>query len=121
MPKNIKDIFKLCRSTYYWGTHIRQAIKKIAEYPVTEVVIEEKMEALKKQWEEIFEKFKIFSLHKSIGCTFFTYGNYFASIVFPFERKFTCPMCKKEFFENQVTYKFTKFFVLVFPYYSGEF
>lgn len=117
IPKNIKKLFKLCRSTYYWGTLIRQAIKKIAEYPVTDIIIETKEDGQRKKWEAIFnDTLKISNLHKSLGCTYFTYGNYFASVVFPIRKKLVCPICSRvrkeelrEYSTNEINYKFEKF------------
>jgi hypothetical protein len=106
MPKNIKEIFRWCR--YYFANNqvIFAAISKLAEYPVTDIVWDTADETIKKKSNEVFvETLKIKRFLIMCGLDYFTYGNAFISINYPFERFLKCAECKKEEKIERAKYK----------------
>lgn len=122
LPPTVKELFKWCRYYYKTSELIHPVIYKMAEYPVTDLVFEpEDEEGGANQGGERLEQilqedFAIKSLLIEIGLDYFTYGNAFVSIYFPFKRFLVCKSCKeKNQFEDFKEYgpkgdlKFQKF------------
>lgn len=103
-PNDVKESFKMARVIYYTNGLVRQAIKKLAEYAITNLeysasddkdsgLSETEIEML---YKEIFEdtmEIKRFLI--GVGLDYFVYGNAFTTIYFPFERRLTCPHCSE--------------------------
>jgi len=122
LPPSVKELFKWCRYYYKTSELIHPVIYKMAEYPVTDLVFEpedeeEGVDQGGERLEQILqEEFAIKSLLIEIGLDYFTYGNAFVSIYFPFKRFLVCKNCKeKNQFEDFKEYgpkgdlKFQKF------------
>ena len=122
LPPTVKELFKWCRYYYKTSELIHPVIFKMAEYPVTDLVFEPEDEEEGanqggERLEQILqEDFAIKSLLIEIGLDYFTYGNAFVSIYFPFKRFLVCKSCKeKNQFEDFKEYgpkgdlKFQKF------------
>lgn len=103
-PRNIKDAFPLARTIFYTNGLVRQAIKKLAEYSITdlEFVAPEEGSGMRKDeiqdvYERIFSKqLDIKKFLISVGLDYFVYGNAFVSIYFPFKRMLTCQSCEEQ-------------------------
>jgi hypothetical protein len=114
MPPTVKELFKWCK--YYFYTHpiINPVVYKMAEYPITEILYQEindqedqdkagkgetgePDEVTKMAYQEILEKFiDIKTALINCGLDYFTYGNCFVSISYPFIRMLKCPSCNAE-------------------------
>jgi phenylpropionate dioxygenase-like ring-hydroxylating dioxygenase large terminal subunit len=106
-PRKLKDLFRWVEYLYYNSAHIFAALKKFAEYPVTDITIKSNDEALTKNWERV--------LHKSLrakkvaictGLDLHLYGNSFISIYHPFNRFLICNSCKARTNVQKIKYKF---------------
>ena len=92
-PKSYDEMFKWSRWLYDNVGVVKQAIRKMAIYPVTYLVVDGDIE------DEFWSKFlsdtiKIRSVAQEIGFDYFVYGNAILSVIFPFIKQFTCPKCK---------------------------
>jgi hypothetical protein len=115
MPPTVKELFKWC--TYYFYTHpiINPVVYKMAEYPITELLYHKKDVAedskqnkkddkkvepdsiIKDAYKEVLEKIlDIKSFLINSGLDYFTFGNTFVSLSFPFIRYLQCMGCKKK-------------------------
>jgi len=110
MPPTVKELFKWCKFYYYTHPIINPTIFKMAEYPITELIYQEKESQFKegvdkdepdeettKRYKKIFEQIldiKTFLIN--VGLNFFTFGNAFVSINYPFTRFVKCNSCGHE-------------------------
>ena len=98
LPKSIKEIFKLSKYFYTVDHVISAAVYKLAEYPITDIIYDTEIPALKELYEEILEeRLEIKRLLVEIGLNYNLYGNVFISIIPPFVRKFIGKNSKKEY------------------------
>ena len=44
IPKNIKTLFKYCRTFFYTNAFIRNVITKLTEYPITDILLDSSKE-----------------------------------------------------------------------------
>lgn len=96
MPPTIRELFRWCTFYFYNSPLIGSAIKKISRYPITDLILEDKMESTKDTWEKILVKgLKIKDRMMEVNLDAHTYGNCFVSLHFPFTRFLTCTNCKK--------------------------
>lgn len=119
-PSTVKDLFKWCKYYFYSNPIVNAIIQKISEYPITDLIYEfsEKSEDKKigsgkstnNRLKYIFETIlnvRGFLIEKHLD--FFTYGNAFVSISFPFKRFLVCPNCNNDEPIDTVQYKFQTF------------
>lgn len=98
MPPNIKELFKWCTFYYYNSPLIGSALKKVARYPITDLIIEDESEKIRVLWDNILNKtLKIKNVAMEINLDYFVYGNAFLSMHFPFSRYLICRSCNKRF------------------------
>lgn len=101
LPPNIKELFKWCRYYYKTSPLIHPVIFKMAEYPVTDILFEVPKESghVDKQVLELEQFLRdelgIKERLIEIGLDYFTYGNAFPTIYFPFKRFLICPVCEE--------------------------
>jgi len=95
LPKDIKTLFKYCRTFFYKNGFINSVITKMSEYPITKIIFDTKMtDVEKKKYEELFGHYlKVKSLLIQIGLDYMTYGNAFVSSNMKFNRYLKCPRC----------------------------
>jgi len=81
IPKNIKTLFKFCRSFFYTNGFLRNVITKLTEYPITDLLYSTTIdEATRDLYDQaLHRKLKIKSLLIEIGLDYYTYGNAFVS------------------------------------------
>ena len=107
MPITVKHMFKWC--AYYFLTNpiINPIITNLAEYPITEIIVHETDNKVKEKWKDLIEnQFDLRAFLIEVGLDYFTYGNAFVSIHFPFNKYLICPNCEhKDKIEN-CDYKF---------------
>lgn len=114
MPPTVKELFRWCAYFFYKDPMIGSVVTKIAEYPVTDFIYNSAEPHVKDGWKRLIEdelNMKPFLIE--IGLDFFTYGNSFISINFPFVRWISCPTpgcgCKHKLADPSFEYKFVNF------------
>ncbi len=107
LPTSISQMFKWCRYYFLTSPLINAVTYKMAEYPITQIVVDEKDSELRDWWEDTIEnKIRLRSFQIETGLDFFCYGNAFISVHFPFEKLLICQNCKYETKIQKANYKF---------------
>lgn len=101
MPTNIKEMFRWCRYYYKTSSLVSPVVYKMAEYPITDLVFEPQNKELESTNSENLERvlredIDVKSMLILIGLDYFTYGNAFVTIYFPFTRFLRCSACNSE-------------------------
>jgi len=107
-PRKLKDLFRWVEYLYYNSAHVFAALKKFAEYPVTEINIETSEETLKDNWKRVLDK-SVRARNVAIcsGLDVQLYGNSFTSVYHPFNRFLICKACNARTNIKKIAYKFT--------------
>jgi len=107
IPKNIKTLFKFCRTFFYTSGFLRNVVTKLTEYPITDILYASTTDqATKEKYDTaLHRKLKIKSFLIEIGLDFFTYGNCFISTYIKPTRFLKCPSCKESSSIKEVSYK----------------
>lgn len=95
-PAEVKSLFKWCKYFFYKDPVIGPVVKKLASYPITEIVYstEDDNDNIKKVYRHIMEKvLDARTVMTNAGIAYFTYGNAILSIYYPFSRNLICPKC----------------------------
>lgn len=96
MPPTIKELFRWCTFYYYNSPLMGAAIRKIARYPITDLIFEDEHETVRELWSTIFNDIlKIKSKKLEINLDNKAYGNGFVSLHKPFTRFLICHVCRK--------------------------
>jgi hypothetical protein len=114
LPSTVKQMFRWCRYYYLTNPLISATVNKMAEYPITDILIDDENTGLKKKWEEFFED--VIQLRPFLieaGLFYMCYGNAIVSISHPFVKWLTCPFCKSKEQAHQAKFQFreTKFYL----------
>ena len=97
IPKNIKTLFKFCRTFFYTSGFLRNVVTKLTEYPITDILYDPNTDSATREKYDIalHRKLKIKSFLIEVGLDFFTYGNCFISTTVMRHccpgMSFTCP------------------------------
>ena len=97
LPKSVKELFRFCE--YYWLTNplINSVISKMSEYPITDILLDMDEEEMKKRWESLIDDhLALRSFLIEVGLDYYTYGNCYVSISYPFQKILTCKSCGAE-------------------------
>lgn len=115
-PRKLKDLFRWVEYLYYNSAHIFAALKKFAEYPITDIVVDTNDEALTNNWTRVLiKKLKAKGVSIKTGLDLQLYGNSFISLYHPFNRFLICDSCNARTGIRKVKYKF-KLKALSFSY-----
>lgn len=111
IPRNIKTLFKYCRTFFYTNGFLHNVITKLTEYPITDLLFMGDLDsATKKKYLELLHRhIKIKSFLIEIGLDYFTYGNSFISFNLKFKRFLVCPVCTTEHQIEHVNYKLKRY------------
>ena len=91
-PSNIKTIFKWCRELVLSDAAISGAIHKLAEAPITDLIVEHDEAVIQKRWEELLsKKLKVRERMFDAGMDLVAYSNAFLSLEKPVERYLVSP------------------------------
>jgi len=78
----------------------------MAEYPITEIVVNEVNKTTKEKWEHILgQHLRIRAFQVEAGLDYFTYGICIITMHFPFEKYLACTNCKFEDKASNLKYK----------------
>lgn len=96
LPSSMKALLQWCRYYYLVNPLIHTVVHKMSEYPVTEIVIEDENDALRKRWEKLFNDLRMRAFQIEVGLDYHCYGTCIVTIHFPFEKWLICsnPGCK---------------------------
>lgn len=98
LPTSIKQMFRWCRYYFLTNPLINAVTYKMAEYPITDIIIDEEDSEQRSRWADMIEHhFKIRSVEIEAGLDYFCYGIALLSLYFPFEKFLICPTCKTEY------------------------
>ena len=98
MPPTVKELFKW---VYFYATNnsfLGPALNKIARYPVTDLIIEDKNDKIVEFWKILLVntlQIKLFQMETNFDLV--TYGNAFVTIHYPFSRMLECGNCKERY------------------------
>ena len=91
-PNSIKDIFQWCRYFVLSDPAISGIIHKMAEAPITELVVEDEHEAVQKRWEDLLQRqLKVREKMLEGGMDLMAYSNAFLSLEKPVTRFLISP------------------------------
>lgn len=94
-PRTTRELLQYARIYYWTQPLISATLSKLARYPVTDVIITHKVDAVRQRWEWFLkEHLKIRSLLISVHLDMLVQGNAFLSIIYPFIRQLVCTSCK---------------------------
>lgn len=101
LPSSFKTMLRWCRYYFLTNPIINAVVYKMAEYPVTDLIIDEQGENLRDQWDLFFRNtIQLKRTLVEIGLDYGAYGNAFVSLHYPFRKYLKCPVCG---YANQVS------------------
>jgi hypothetical protein len=107
LPDTIRRLFRWCRFFYLTNPTISAVISKMAEYPLTDIVIEHENPKVVEMWEEFLEDtLKLKSFLLDLGLYYYVFGNAEVSIQYPFIKYLKCGNCGTWSSIKDVTYRF---------------
>jgi hypothetical protein len=99
IPTNLKYIFRLCRHYYYTDSLLSAIVQKMAEYPITQLIISEKTgnelsTEMRDKWDYLLNVgLNLRQMMIDINVDKMVYGNSFHYMYYPFVRYCTCKTC----------------------------
>ena len=116
LPSTIKQLFLWCRYHALVNPLVAAVVKKMAAYPITKILIDDRssegFDKNRKRWESFFyETLDINRFQIEVGLDFHTYGNCVISLSFPFNKYLECKACgtkhriKRLKFKKDYTFK----------------
>lgn len=111
VPDNIKVLFKYCHSFFHTDPFLSNVIRKITEYPLTDVLYDSEVDTnTRKKYDKVLhEKLKINNLLIEIGLDYNTYGNCFISRYMKFKRYLVDKDTGEKFPVDTIDWKFKNF------------
>lgn len=106
LPPSLKALLRWCRYYYLVNPLINAVIHKMAEYPITEIVIDEKDSDIKSKWDALLGgvlRYRPFQIE--VGLDYFTYGMCVVTIHFPFDKFLICRNCGFKEKASKTNYK----------------
>jgi len=98
LPTSIKQMFRWCRYYFLTNPLINAVTYKMAEYPITDIIVDEEDSEQRAKWIEMIEhQFKVRTVEIEAGLDYYCYGIAFISLHFPFDKYLVCPHCKTEY------------------------
>lgn len=94
LPTTVKQMFRWCRYYFLTNPLINATVFKMAEYPITDILIDHENGNVKAKWTEYFQDhLRYRAFQTEVGLDYFTYGNAFVSIGYPFKKYLCCTKC----------------------------
>jgi hypothetical protein len=98
LPRSVKHLFRWCRYHMLVNPLVSAVTKKMASYPITQLVIddepEEGFDRHKKKWEDfLFRVANINRFQLEVGLDYHGYGNCIVSLLYPFHKYLQCRLC----------------------------
>ena len=125
LPPSYKSLLRWCRYYYMTNPTINAAVTKMAAYPITDLHYDTESIGLKHIWDDLLmRKLGWRAFIYGAGLDYFTYGNAFLGISFPFRKHLICPRCSKSTHIKDMDYRFRGFkyeATCTKCHYNGEF
>lgn len=116
LPRNVKEMFRWCELVYSNSPLLVNGIKKLINYPITDLTYKTEAEGIKKSTTELMDALKIETILMQNGLEYYIYGNAFRSMYIPFTRFLVCKSCSQAVNVRQASFKIKKFeFILDCP------
>lgn len=97
LPASFKQMFRYCRYYFLTNPVINAIVFKLAEYPITDILVEHDNPNVASRWTEYLQDhIGIRTLQLELGLDYFVYGNAFASLVNPFLKYLRCSSCSHQ-------------------------
>lgn len=94
LPTSYKNMFHWCRYYFLTNPAVNSCVSKMAEYPITPIIFKTENRALRKKYEDIVKILNLKPFRIEVGLDYYTYGNCYVSILFPFRKFLVCKNCK---------------------------
>jgi len=112
LPATLKQLYRWCRYYFLTNPIINASCFKMAEYPITELIVDHDNSRIRSKWLEYFNdhlNFRPFQIEA--GLDFFVYGNACISLGFPFMKYLKCQSCGYTELANKIRkdWTFTNF------------
>lgn len=93
LPTSVKNLYHWCRFYFLTNPAVHAAISKMAEYPVTPILFKTENDTLRQRYQQITKQLQLKSFRIEVGLDYYTYGNAFVSVMFPFRKYLVCSNC----------------------------
>lgn len=98
LPSSVRKLFKWCRYHVLVNPLVGSAVKKMAAYPITKVLVDDRsdegFDRNRQRWEDLlYRTIDVNNLQIEIGLDYHTYGNCIVSIFYPFHKHLVCRNC----------------------------
>lgn len=110
LPATVKQMFRWCRYYFMVNPLINTVISKMAEYPVTDILLDTERPEHKERWKLFLEeqlRYRAFQIE--VGLDFYAYGNALVSIFYPFVKMLICRHCGYQKEAAHCEYRFMNF------------
>jgi hypothetical protein len=95
LPVTVKQLFKWCRYYFLTNPLINATVFKMAEYPITDIIIEHENTEVVRRWTEYFhDHLRYRGQQVEFGLDYHAYGNSCTSLGFPFKKYIYCRNCE---------------------------
>jgi hypothetical protein len=110
LPTSVKQMFRWCRYYFLTNPIINAVTYKMAEYPITSIMVQEADSELRDKWTDYIENgLKLRKTLIEAGLDYFCYGNAFLTIWWPIHKSLICANCKCKIAIKKAVYKFRNF------------
>lgn len=115
LPRNLNDVIRWVRFITLHSPVTTEVMRKLATYPITKFVYDAKDPAIKAKYEEIVKSYRLKTTLHDVGFQYFTIGNVFLSIYYPFVRTYSCPVkgCESVYGAEQSNFLLFKDFKMI--------
>ena len=110
LPATVKQMFRWCRYYFLVNPLINAVVSKMADYPITDIILDTEKQDLKESWNSFLnEQLRYRPFQIEIGLDYFCYGNSLVSIFYPFVKMLRCTRCGFEKQASDAIYRFMNF------------
>jgi hypothetical protein len=94
LPRNSKELMQWYKYYSVYDDIAASTIERLASFPVTKVIFDVEDKPSRERYRRLFEdQLNLKSFAREIGLDYFTFGNAFISIIYPFQRFLECSLC----------------------------
>lgn len=98
LPSSFRELYKWCRYFFYTNSTINTVIFRLAEYPITDLILDGDDAAVVERWRTFFDDTLRFrSTQVGVGLDYNVYGVAYMTLHYPFVKMLTCAKCRTRF------------------------
>jgi hypothetical protein len=110
LPATVKQMFRWCRYYFLVNPLINTVASKMAEYPVTDILLDTDRLEHKEKWSTFLgDQLRYRAFQIEVGLDYYVYGNALVSIFYPFVKILVCKNCNYEREAAHSEYRFMNF------------